>query len=446
MRARSIPAFLNVALLCSFAVQALAFAPKWGRAQNLPATTRRNFQKSFISSNRGLTQEYRPLRSGKDDDVPVADLSEERKATLFQFLLRDLQVEGVPLLGVDADQAHTMQAALWTTLAELSEQDDEQKACLIFEDIPLAALITFVDEFIVLKSQERLMKSLPELERFNLSLLGKGVGPAILIEAAAPPAESQQVDTTDVDENKSTAAMKMFMDRVVAGMNVCPYIKNNQVAPEGLHDAGFPAAPIGYRVCASNEVCHVLSAFWNAVCELLVTPADQLNTTILSLPAVGAADSDARFEAVADLLSRSLCLYSSGDDVLELLHFHPAYNRDQIHPTEQPAHGHLPPTSWLRPMLVQNGNTQEASELSDQDLKVSNYQRRSPVPAVCIKRVDVINAGTDTASGIVDLVLGDKTVVQASGVPTYARNVLRLVEAGADALQEALDAEIAITN
>jgi hypothetical protein len=447
MRASSVPTFLKCAVHCSFALQTLAFAPKWQRAKNLLAT--RNFQRSFIS-NRGITQF--PLRSGKDGDVDVdvplvADLSEERKATLFQFLLRDLQVEGVPLLGVDAYQTQTMQAALWTTLAELSEQDDAQKACLIFEDIPMAFLITFVDDFIKLKSQGRLMKSLPELERFNVSLLGKGVGPAILIESAAPPAESQQVDTTDMDENKCTAAMKMFMDRVVAGMNVCPYTKNNQVAPEGLQDAGFPAAPIGYRVCASTEVCHVLSAFWNTVCELLVTPADQLSATMLSLPAVGAADSDARFEAVAELLSRSLCLYSSGDAVLvlELLHFYPAYDRDQIHPTTEFAHGHLPPTSWLRPMLAQNGNTQEASELSEQDLKVSNYQRRSPVPAVCIKRVEQINAGTDAANRMVDLALDDRTIVQARGVPTYARNVLRLVEVGADALQEALDAEIAIT-
>jgi hypothetical protein len=440
MKAPSVPAYLNFALLCSSALQTLAFAPKWHPVKNQPTT--RRFQRSFISSN-PVTQF--PLRLGKDDDdVAVADLSEDRKATLFQFMLRDLQVEGVPLLGVDADQVHTMQAALWTTLAELSEQDDAQKACLIFEDIPMAALRTFVDDFMDLKSQERLTKSLPELERFNLSLLGKGVGPAILIESAAPP-ESQQVDTTVVDDGyKSTASMKMFMDRVVAGMNICPYTTNNQVAPEGLQDAGFPAAPIGYRVCASSEVCHVLSAFWNAVCELIVTPADELSTTMLSLPAVGAADLDARFAAVAELLSRSLCLYR-GDDVLELLHFHPAYDRDQIHPTEQPAHGHLPPTSWLRPMLAQNGNTQEASELSDQDLKVSNYQRRSPVPALCLKRVEMIDAGTDAASGIVDLVLDDKTVVQASGIPTYARNVLRLAEAGADALQEALDAEIAIT-
>jgi hypothetical protein len=437
MGAPSVPAFLNFALLCSFALQTLAFAPKWQRVRNIPAN--RNFP--FMSSN-PVTQF--PLRLGKDDDdVPVADLSEDRQATLFQFLLRDLQVEGVPLLGVDADQVHTMQAALWTTLAELSEQDDEQKACLIFEDIPMAALRTFVDDFMVLKSQARLMKYLPELERFTLSLLGKGVGPAILIEAAAPP-ESQKADTTDMDENKCTAAMKMFVDRVVAGMNVCPYTKNNQVAPEGLQDAGFPAAPIGYRVCASTEVCHVLSAFWNAVCELLATPTDQLSVTMLALSATGTTDSDARFAAVAELLSRSLCLYR-GDDVLELLHFHPAYDRDLIHPADQPAHGHLPPTSWLRPMLAQNGSTQEASELPDQDLKVSNYQRRSPVPAVCIKRVELIDAGTDADSGIVDLVLDDKTVVQASGVPTYARNVLRLAEVGADALQEALDAEIAIT-
>lgn len=65
---------------------------------------------------------------------PVDELSDERKANLFQFLLRDLQVEGVPLLAVDANQVDTLQAAMWTTLAELCDQADADQACLVLED------------------------------------------------------------------------------------------------------------------------------------------------------------------------------------------------------------------------------------------------------------------------------------------------------------------------
>lgn len=418
-----------------------AFVPGWKRVGGLAAA--KSPPAAFVArrgravTHVGVTTSFRLAAAAAED--PLAEFSEERKAELFQFMLRDLQVEEVPLLGVDADQVHTMQAALWTTMAELAEQDGEQKACLIFEDIPIPALKTFVDDFMTLKTQDRLMKELPDLERFSLSLVGKGVGPAILVEAAAP-SDRQALAKTQVDLNKATAAMQMFVDRVVVESNVCPYTNNNQMAPTGLDDVGFPASPIGYRVSSYAEVCHILSAFWNTVCEILATPMGQLSTSVLVLPGV---DSHARFAAVAELLSRSLCLYN-GESVLELLYFHPSYNRNEIHPLDQPAHGHLPPASWLRPMLVLNGNSDDAEKLSDKDLETCNYQRRSPVPAVCIKRVEMLNAATDAASGVMELTMDAKTVVQASGIPTYARNAVSLSKEGADALQEALDVEITI--
>jgi hypothetical protein len=426
-----------------------AFVPIWKKNGSMAAPFCNTRPASFALSNNRASRTLLVTTSSKNDNEgqdTLGDLSEERKSTLFQFILRDLQVEGVPLLAVDADQVHTMQAALWTTMAELAEQDDAQKACLIFEDIPMNALRTFVVDFCTLQSQDRLMGALPDLERYRISLLGKGVGPAILVETTPAVVSDETTPTAAgpveiVRVNESTAAMKMFIDRVVVEQNVCPYAFNNQMAPTGLEDAGFPAAPIGYRVCTETEVCHVLSAFWNSVCEILVTPADQLSTTVLSMPAVR---THARFAAVSEMLSRSLCLFR-GDSVLELLHFHPAYDRDNVHPIDIPAHGHLPPTQWLRPMLKYNGNTEAANRLSDQDLVAgSNYQRRSPVTAVCIKRVEMLQAGTDAANGIVDIVLEDQSTVQASGVPTYARNALGLAEQGAGALQEALDREIAI--
>ena len=131
-------------------------------------------------------------------EIPDAlrEMSEERKANLFQFLLRDLEVEGVPLLGCDADQPPSLQGAIWSTMAQLSETEGEEKACLVFENIPVDALRVFVDDFILLKLQPRLMEQLPELARFSLSLVGKGVGPAIVVECAK---------WTDVDKQKYIA-------------------------------------------------------------------------------------------------------------------------------------------------------------------------------------------------------------------------------------------------
>lgn len=373
---------------------------------------------------------------------PLIDFSEERKAEIFQVLLRDLEIEGAPLLGCDADQAHVLQAAVWTTMAELGESDEAAKACLILESIPMDALRTLVDDFVVLKTQNRLIDNLPELQRISVSLVGKGVGPAILIESSArTPEESAayrklQEESTNIDENKSTAAMKAFMDRMVAGLEV------------GLEDRGVKPGPVAYRMTRSADVCIVLSAFWNCVCEMLSTSDEEMDSTILSLPVIGTYDTTSaqahnRFSSVAELVSKSLFLYR-GEDILELQHMHPLYERKLVFPADKPAHGHLPPTGWLRPMLKFNGNQDEADQFTDDQLELHNYQRRSPLPTIIIKRVSQLNAAMTQENDIVDLDLGDGRVEQASGVATYSRNIIRLVGEGKDTLQTASDAEIAI--
>jgi hypothetical protein len=203
--------------------------------------------------------------------------------------------------------------------------------------------------------------------------------------------------------------------------------------------------PIGYRYVPTADACGALSAFWNSVCELLSTPDNVLSTTILSLPAIGpgrSRESHYRFAAVSELVSRSLCLFR-GDDVFSLVHFHPAYERDLIHPIEKPAYGQLPPQSWLPAMLRLNGNTEEADSMTDDDLYLSNYQRRAPHTAINILRVQQLEAAAGPQN-IIDLDLGDGVVEKASGIVTYSRNVLRFASVGKEALDAALDAEIAM--
>ena len=73
------------------------------------------------------------------------------------------------------------------------KQDDEQKVCLVMENIPMGALKSFCQEFIALKGQDRLMAHLPELQRFRISLVGKGNGPAFIIEASQRASTEQEV-------------------------------------------------------------------------------------------------------------------------------------------------------------------------------------------------------------------------------------------------------------
>jgi len=241
-------------------------------------------------------------------------------------------------------------------------------------------------------------------------------------------------------------------------MKVCPHF-NFDLHPQ--------QSPTEYRVCGFNDVCHVLSAFWNCICQLQTTKADDLSAIVLLMPAVtdmkttigsdnglyvtGPEQRHARFAAVAELLSRSLCLYR-GDNVFELLHFHPTYTRDNIHPADRPAHGHLPQTSWLRQILKhylasQDDNDTDEGKISDADLQRFNYQRRAPVTAVCIKRVASLEelATRQNLDGMTtDLDVGDGVTISASTVASYARNILRMAKTDEATLQAELEEELAV--
>ena len=356
---------------------------------------------------------------------PLAEWDDERKANFFEMTLRDLQIEGVPLLGCDADQVHTLQAALWTTMAELVDQEDANRACLILEQIPMSALQAFVDDFLILKNQFDQMENLPELNRVTVSLVGKGLGPAILLEVIANTDEipSPMLISPD-DEFMYSAAMKVFMNRVVLG--------GDDPTSIGLGDEGS-AEPIIYRLSSSTNVCATVAAFWNCICEMQLS-ADA-GTICLMMPSV--ASSDGRFATVAQLLSRSLCLYQ-GDSVFSLVHFYPEYDRAKIDPIDKPAFGHLPPLSWLRPMLKANG---DSSEIDDIDLNKVNYQRRAPMMAVNIVRNSLL-----ADPKIVTIELDNGMITQASGLEVYCPNAIKLAETDESVLKGALDAEIAIFN
>lgn len=440
---------VTTTLLVTRRVKAAAFISQKSIGRRLNILVRQimssasNHITTSASANDG--ESLKPSAASKN---PEDILSEEERANLFQFLLRDLQVEGVPLLAVDADQIHTFQAAVWTTMTELLtasmttmaapspsnelNNKNEGKACLIFEDIPMDDLRTFVDDFQILQTQERLMEQLPELVRFHISLVGKGVGPAILVAVGNP--DNQNVDDDlfsakprAASEFKVTGAMKLFADRIVFWAN-----------------SGFDRLLTTYRVCGFPDVCHVMSSFWTCICELQTTPSDELSSVVLMMPHVTdiktvSKQSDetkqqhARFAAVAELISRSMCLYP-GNDNFELLHFHPTYERDQIYPVDRPAHGHLPPSNWIRPVLKHCSADQT---LSDEDLLAFDYQRRAPVTAVIILR-----ASRDDTSTELDL--GDGETVSITGIRAIARSIVSMARKGNYNLQRDLEKELSI--
>ncbi|KAL3767536.1 hypothetical protein ACHAWU_000199 [Discostella pseudostelligera] len=394
------------------------------------------------------------LRLSDTINNPLADMSDERKSNLFQSLLRDLQIEGVPLLGCDANQVSTLNAAIWTTMAELSDNHEAQRVCLIMEAIPTSALLAFAEDFTVLKTQVRLMEYLPELKRFSISVLGKGLGPALLIETEERADDEEKSAVTSLkamesafDKDKTITALKSFIGRVVVGLEACPYTKSVDLSAVGLEQRGITPGPIGYRYSPTTDACMAMSMFWNCICEMMSTPEVNLSSIMLSLPGIGMGatrEAHNRFAAVVELMGRYLCLFR-GDGAFGLVHFHPAYDRSIIHPLAKPSYGHLPPMSWLRPILKMGGHGDKAEILTDDELALSNFQRRAPHTAINILRMTQVNAAAGSKS-IVDLDLGDGRTEKASGITLYTRNTLRMAEMGRDALQTAVDAEVAMQN
>lgn len=392
--------------------------------------------------------------AGTSEDT-AADVLEDadRRQNLFQFLLRDLQVEGVPLLGIEgADQVETMQAAVWTTMAQLwtattttlsQGGGEQQKACLILEELPVDALRAFVDSFANIRAEERLTQQFPALQEFDVSLVGKGVGPAILVKVGEEPKETADETASDggvedaIDvtppptsntqrDDLIIAAMEHFVDRVVVASD------------DGI---GLDRANTVFRVSSSSDSsadtdpCHMLSSFWNAMCELQASDADAISSIVLCLPAM----SSAQHVALAELINRSLCLYR-GDSVFELVHYHPSYDRTDVFPQVQPVFGHLSPTAWW-PLIVEQfggGDDSAPRDTTQLDLLV-NYQRRSPVPAVILKRVSNMDAGEEE-----QLDLGDGSVAPANGISTFATSIARLVQQGEPSLQQELSEEVAM--
>jgi len=396
----------------------------------------------------GRRQPIIPLRLS--DDNP-AEWDEERRSNMFQALLRDLQIEGVPLLGCDANQVGTFNAALWTTMAELGDQDDEQKACLIMEAIPVSALLAFAEDFTVLKTQTRLMDYLPELKRFSVSVLGRGVGPALLIETQARSEEEVAAAAANraaegtFDQAKTTTALKSFIDRVVVNLEACPYTKSVDISAVGLENRGVTPGPVGYRFSPTTDACMTMSVFWNCICEMTGSPDENLSSIMLSLPGIGQGgdpEVHARFAAVVEIVGRYLCLYR-GDASFGLVHFHPAYDRSSINPIDGASYGHLPPMSWLRAMLKMAGHEAEAESFTDDEVALSNYQRRAPHTSINILRMNQVNAAAGPKS-IVDLDLGNGRIEKASGITLYSRNAIRMVKSGKEGLQSALDADMAM--
>ena len=95
-------------------------------------------------------------------------------------------------------------------------------------------------------------------------------------------------------------------------------------------------------------------------------------------------------------------------------------------------------------MIRDAGRIAEVDSLTDEQLRLQNYQRRSPLPAVVIKRVSQLDTAAIPENGMVQMEVGQGRIELVSGLATYSTNAIRLAAEGEQALQAALAAEMDI--
>jgi hypothetical protein len=116
------------------------------------------------------------------------------------------------------------------------------------------------------------MAYLPELTCISVSMIGKGVGPAFIIEMTERTEKEKEEYTSPLDdsfdEGKSTDALKSFIDCIVVNEQACPYTKDVDLAAVGLEAKGVTPGPVAYHYDGSSDACVVVGAFrtWYVQC------------------------------------------------------------------------------------------------------------------------------------------------------------------------------------
>ncbi|KAL3795852.1 hypothetical protein ACHAWO_010144 [Cyclotella atomus] len=221
-------------------------------------------------------------------------------------------------------------------------------------------------------------------------------------------------------------------------MEACPYTKSVDVRASGLESRGVMPGPVGYRFSGTSDACQVMAVFWNCICELMAEPEENLSSIMLSLPGIvgseGVDGGHVRFAAVVELVGEVFVPLPKAMVPLVL---------ERVHLLDMPAYGHLPPMSWLHPMLKMAGHEAESQQLSEEQLLLANYQRRARTRQSIFCECPPSQSRRQEPRVLWTWIWGNGGTEKASGIPLYSRNTLRMVQMGKEKLQAELDREIA---
>mmetsp|Transcript_60720 Transcript_60720/g.71057 ORF Transcript_60720/g.71057 Transcript_60720/m.71057 type:complete len:140 (+) Transcript_60720:2-421(+) len=105
-----------------------------------------------------------------------------------------------------------------------------------------------------------------------------------------------------------------------------------------------------------------------------------------------------------DLMRKNLERYSEDtDETLELVYYHPHYDSSTTEtPTNEIRPGHLPPRNWMKPMMRMSQDisiVKRAATITEEDLLLVDYYRKSPVPMVHIRWKTTTNVAPEFPDG-----------------------------------------------
>eukprot|EP00611_Tribonema_gayanum_P030059 TRINITY_DN8233_c0_g1_i1.p2 TRINITY_DN8233_c0_g1~~TRINITY_DN8233_c0_g1_i1.p2 ORF type:complete len:395 (-),score=75.31 TRINITY_DN8233_c0_g1_i1:181-1365(-) len=333
------------------------------------------------------------------------------------------------ILEADTDNVFTMTVAFWAEVARAAEAPEpSHDVFLMMPYCEQGAMELLVNSYRDLG--DKLGDRLPDLKAVEVSFdfpPGATRLKGFHIRSAGEPYKlgSPAAAAAGVEQ------LRAWVERVVVGLRVCPFTHSVDIAPAGLEKRGVAPGLIGYPVTRSTCTAGVLRDFWAETLTMLSTPPEQTSTLLLSAPCF-ARDFNT-WAAFTEAMIASLRLFRV-DDMIKVIVFHPDYVRSHVQPTESPAHGHLPPTSWM-PKMMENfyKGLQE-----DFPYGASDFQRRAPCPAINVLRADMLENAV--VESLVDLG-GQRRFTRVSGAKVYCANTKNLAAVGVDVLQEELERE-----
>jgi hypothetical protein len=291
------------------------------------------------------------------------------------------------ILEANVDNALTFTIAFWAEVARAMEDEAPRDALLMCPNIPEDAVAMQSDAYMA--AAKELEDVLPDLLSVRTSIEAPTFGPLkgingiriTRIGKSYPPGDSAQADC-------AVAALKEWVDDVVAGMKVCPYTSSADLSAVSLESKGVQPGGVTYPASLGTCSAAVIRDLWFATADMLNAPATEVATVVMSAPHFASGPGSFKvWVAWTELLCSSLRMFAI-DNLIKLIVFHPEYSRDMVEPIDSPAHCHLPPLTWMPPMM----RTFYASSMAEdgQDDKfpyhVSDFQRRAPCPAVNILR------------------------------------------------------------